>query len=219
MFRNLGLASGIAAAGSGIGQFVMAPLILYLDQHVGLAPTLLVMAAMFLFTLPLSLIFKKSEKNDKDCSGDNKPAHKNDSDEESKTDHEGKNQAGFRNFVFLASVFFCEVSFSTGFVFTADRARVSGIHLVSPLLSIMGIANCLGRIGFGQLLDLFPRQSLRLTGGLLCLNSGMVLASNYLTTFPGQAAFTACFGLTYGASVCSQGWKFISCSHCQEFNK
>eukprot|EP00088_Acartia_fossae_P050985 TRINITY_DN5723_c0_g1_i1.p1 TRINITY_DN5723_c0_g1~~TRINITY_DN5723_c0_g1_i1.p1 ORF type:complete len:537 (+),score=99.89 TRINITY_DN5723_c0_g1_i1:266-1876(+) len=57
--RNLGLATGIAAAGSGIGQLVMAPVIHVVQTKLGLAFTMHVLAASVAFAIFFAFMYRQ----------------------------------------------------------------------------------------------------------------------------------------------------------------
>ena len=59
LFRNLGLATGIAAAGSGLGQLIMAPVIHVVDEQLGLSYTMIVLAGSVALAIFFAFIYKK----------------------------------------------------------------------------------------------------------------------------------------------------------------
>jgi hypothetical protein len=60
--RNLGLATGVAAAGSGVGQLALAPLIQMLEERIHLGQTILVLAAAIFSALFFALMYKMPQQ-------------------------------------------------------------------------------------------------------------------------------------------------------------
>ena len=58
ILRNLGLATGIAAAGSGLGQLIMAPVIHVIQEAQGLAFTIIFLAGSVAFAIFFALIYR-----------------------------------------------------------------------------------------------------------------------------------------------------------------
>ena len=63
---NLGLANGIAAAGSGFGQFIMAPTINLVEEHLGLDGTMFVLAGVVSCSLVFGLMYSVPEVTEDD---------------------------------------------------------------------------------------------------------------------------------------------------------
>ena len=105
----------------------------------------------------------------------------------------------------LASHFLFNIAINAAFAFTADRAILLGIDRqdTSFLLSIMGISNCCGRIIFGKVLDAFRAQAFISTTVVLLANATIIIVSDFLTTYVGQAVYCAIFGATFGAYISS----------------
>ena len=57
VYSNLGLANGIAAAGSVFGQFIMAPTINLVEEHLGLDGTMFVLAGVVSCSLVFGLMY------------------------------------------------------------------------------------------------------------------------------------------------------------------
>ena len=105
----------------------------------------------------------------------------------------------------LVSIILVNMSFSVAIAFTPDRGTNLGLYLdqTSYLLSMMGICNSVGKIGFGRILDRFRDQAVSITAGLMVVNGGIVLCSAFLTDFIGQAVYACIFGLTFGVFISS----------------
>jgi hypothetical protein len=105
----------------------------------------------------------------------------------------------------LISHFLFNIAINAAFAFTADRAILLGIDRqdTSFLLSIMGISNCCGRIVFGKVLDAFRAQAFISTTLVLLANATIIIVSDFLTTYVGQAVYCAIFGATFGAYISS----------------
>ena len=63
----------------------------------------------------------------------------------------------------------------------------------------MGVANLVGKIIFGSLLDKFRSQAFLLTSIVLLFNSLSVLAAEFWASFAGQIVSSLVFGFTIGA--------------------
>ena len=107
--------------------------------------------------------------------------------------------------ILLISHFLFNIAINAAFAFTADRAILLGITRqdTSFLLSIMGISNCCGRIIFGKVLDAFRPQAFISTTLILLANAAIIIISDFLTTYVGQAVYCAIFGATFGAYISS----------------
>ena len=196
---NLGLANGIAAAGSGFGQFIMAPTINLLEEHLGLDGTMYVLAGVVSCSLVFGLMYSVPEM----AADDQKVVEK-------------KSKESIRESIMsmlksppmmflIISHFLLHLGIFVTFTFYADRAVMFGISRDNStiLLSIMGVSNFLGRIIFGKLLDRFRSKSFLMVTCVLLLNGVSVLVSQFLTSFAGQAIISAVFGATFGAYITS----------------
>jgi len=206
--RNLGLATGIAAAGSGIGQLVMAPLISLAKESLGLAFTLALLASTVFLATGFAFMYKQPKKG-----LDLQPPKV-----DLATQGEAK-EGWLRSLiscyvsllktpamsVLLLSHFLMHLAIFAAFNFSADRAAHLGLdhRHTSYLLAIMGVSNCLGRILYGKALDAFRPRTFAMTTGVLLVNAGAVAGSDCLTSFGGQAVYAAVFGATFGAYISS----------------
>ena len=226
--KRLGLAMGIACCGSGLGQFLLAPLLHLATEHLGLASTLYCLAATVASSAGFALLYRLPEKGQgqarDNMASDNMAfqyeqeqghAHK-------KTDtpaveqevEESKAKVGtYRSMLsqpamllLLSSHFLSHLGIFSIFSFSTDRAvQFGGLsHSESSfLLSVMGVSNCLGRVVFGQVLDRFRAHTLSLTSLVLLTNSLTVLSTSLVTGTLGHGIHSAVFGLTFGAYVTS----------------
>ena len=196
---NLGLANGIAAAGSGFGQFIMAPTINLVEEHLGLDGTMFVLAGVVSCSLVFGLMYSVPEVTE------------DHQDVEEKEDKESVAELLLSMFksvpmmCLLISHFLIHLGIFVTFTFYSDRAAMFGIsrNNSTALLSIMGVSNFLGRIIFGKLLDQFRSRSFLMVTCVLLLNGISVLVSQYLTSFVGQAIISSVFGATFGAYITS----------------
>ena len=105
----------------------------------------------------------------------------------------------FYHFLFSIRVF--KAIFAT-YSFLTDRAEQKfGISAekTSILLSVMGVANFIGKIIFGSVLDRCRSRAFLLTSVVLLFNSVSVLAAEFWPSFAGQLASSVVFGFTIGA--------------------
>ena len=110
-----------------------------------------------------------------------------------------------RDVIFLMfgfSNFFTSIGFNVPFIYLPDRARTMGIDddRGAFLISVVGIANTVGRVIFGALSDIPIVRTYRLhlynTALLLC---GLCTAlSSYCTTYNWMVAYSASYGLFIG---------------------
>jgi MFS family permease len=112
----------------------------------------------------------------------------------------------FRDPIFLmyaVSNFFTSIGFNVPYVYTVDRARGWGIDEKEAafLLSIIGIANTLGRLFLGWLSDQRFINRLYLYNSCLVLCGISMGLSSFMTTYNWQIVYCAIFGVTSGAYV------------------
>jgi len=231
--KNLGVATGIAAAGSGFGQFVMAPAIHVVQEQLGLEGTFytlggVVSTAVFfglIYRLPsnhsrgngcdnLAFQFEEEQKR-RGNTGLEQEKTKTESikiEKEEKTENLRSLKESFlmvfqsrAMVLLLISHFLLHLGIFAAFSFTTDRAMMFGIskYNTSLLLSIMGVSNCLGRILFGKILDRFRSKAILLTSIVLMTNALSIVLSGLVPSFVGQAIYAAIFGSTFGAYISS----------------
>ena len=160
---RLGLALGLASSGSGLGQLVLAPLLQLALARLGLGTSLYCLAGLVSLTLPASLLYTT-------------PAGL-----ESVEGSERK--SGWETYrdllrsplllLLLLSHLLVNLGIFSNFSFMADHAVQHGMDISAAglLLSVMGGANCTGRIIFGLLLDRFRQQAVPLTAFILATNA------------------------------------------------
>ena len=216
--KRLGLANGIAAAGSGLGQFIIAPLLQLIQQNLGLADTLFCLVGLVAIALPFVLIYKTPSVSGREGGeSENAPAL----DDEGESWVERKVVTGWcgsylsllrcRAVLFLlTSYFLLDLGISSVPVFTTDRAEGAGIPgpTASYLLSTMGATNCLGRALWGPVMDRyanlftlarFPKRTFLLAFAVFFTNACSVLLGQLSPSLPGQLAYSALFGASFGA--------------------
>ena len=227
--RRLGLAMGLACCGSGLGQFVLAPLLHLATESLGLAYTLYCLAATVASAAVFALFYRlpRQDEEEEEQKGiqnmafqfevEQKIAKEKPSKEtEAKPIKETKAASSLKSYIavlsspsmilLLTSHFLVHLGIFSVFTFSTDRAVQSGgvTHSESSLLlSIMGVSNCLGRIVFGQVLDKFRHHSILLTTLIVLTNSLTVLSSDFLSGMIGHGVHAVVFGFTFGAYVCS----------------
>jgi len=112
----------------------------------------------------------------------------------------------FRDPIFLmyaVSNFLTSIGFNVPYVYTVDRARGwdIGEKEAAFLLSIIGIANTLGRLFLGWLSDQRVINRLYLYNSCLVLCGISMGLSSFMTTYNWQIVYCAIFGVTSGAYV------------------
>ena len=129
-------------------------------------------------------------------------------------EHEGlKRIAGFSKYIevlrkpvtplLLLYTFLFNIGTVAPLSFIPQHVKTFGItsSSASMLLSIMGISNCVGKIVFGRLLDMCGPKKIYLIIINSIINSSMVIASDFLRTFAGQATYAAVFGFSFGGFI------------------
>lgn len=112
-----------------------------------------------------------------------------------------------RDVVFLMfgfSNFFTNIGFNVPFVYTKDRAvglRLAGEDYASYLLSVIGIANTIGRVILGYLSDRSCINRLWLYNGSLTLCGLATAFSSFCVNYELMVLYAAVFGATAGAYV------------------
>lgn len=105
--------------------------------------------------------------------------------------------------MYVVSNFLTSIGFNVPYVYTVDRARGWDIEEgdAAFLLSIIGIANTIGRLVLGWLSDHGKINRLYLYNTCLMLCGISMALSTLMTTYTSQAVYCATFGVTSGAYV------------------
>jgi len=105
--------------------------------------------------------------------------------------------------MFAVSNFLTSIGFNAPYVYTVDRAKLLQIETddASFLLSVIGIANTMGRIVLGYISDRSWIDRLYLYNACLAVCGISLGMSNFCTDYTSQAVFCAVFGVTSGAYV------------------
>jgi len=105
--------------------------------------------------------------------------------------------------MYAASNFLTSIGFNVPYVFTPDRARLWGIseEEASYLLSVIGIANTVGRIILGWLSDRPWINRLYMYNTCLVVCGVSMALSTFMNTYALQVVYCAIFGVTSGAYV------------------
>ena len=192
--KNLGLACGISLAGTGFGQFVMAPIINVLLDQYNLAVVLYFFAAMFSLSLPFCLLFKIVKYTEKD-------------------DISSEENVSLSRFLsvlktpskmlLVVHVFLLNIGVYAVFTFFADRAISFGISegKAATLVSLMGLANFLARIFSGLIIDKFRSKTIIILTSVHLINGVSILLSQFLKSFPAQLTAALIFGAGFGTKV------------------
>jgi len=223
--RRLGLATGIAAAGSGVGQVVLAPVLHLGTKNLGLGSTLLCLAALVASAAAFALLYKlpkdwaegngyrgispsssrRPSAESMEPSGTEGAVVSSNALGEINAKSSAKTSSAYSLNLLLVSHFLFNIGIFTAFSFTTDRAVLRGLNggSSSLLLSLMGVSNCFGRVVFGFLLDRFRTQAISLTVSVMVINSVSIISSDFLPDLVGQAIFSTIFGLTFGCYISS----------------
>lgn len=231
---------GIACSGSGIGQLAVAPVINIVQEKLGLAFTMMILAVVVASAVVFAFIYRQPKKkntspfsegsSDIECfhegikvvkitkiNEDNLYTKENIAEkfETSQVKQPGCLTSLLSSYatmlrpaemiVLLVHHFFFHLAIYAAFQYTADRAIKLGIEAqnTSYLLSIMGISNCVGRILFGKILDIFRSKAFLMTTAIVLVNALIITFSDFMTSFEAQTIYASVFGLTFGGYVSS----------------
>lgn len=106
--------------------------------------------------------------------------------------------------LFAISNLLTSVGYVVAYIFLPNRAKVAGLEdsQAAFLISIIGIANTVGRIVFGFMADYKWVNRLMLYNTALVLCGIISLLSALCYNYPLMAAYAACFGLFIGVYIC-----------------
>ena len=106
----------------------------------------------------------------------------------------------------LTSHFLINLNLGLVGTFAFERAVEVGLtaRQAGLVLSTMGLANCLGRVGFGRLLDRQRGRAVLLTTLVLVSNGLATGLSEFCPSLLGQGVFAAVYGASQGAYFSSQ---------------
>ena len=203
--KNLGLASGISLAGTGFGQFVMAPIISLLLHNYSLAVVMYFFAAMFSVSLPFCSLFKTVKHKDvEDTTEDNTKENTADTTEEKVRLSQFLSVIKTPSKLLLViHVFLLNIGIYAVFTFFADRSISFGISesRTSTLISLMGLANFLSRIFSGVIIDKFRSKTFTILTAVHMINGVSIIISQFIKSFPAQAVAAIIFGAGFGTKA------------------
>ena len=194
--RNLGLALGIAASGTGFGQFLMAPIVNIMLEQYSLSGTLYFFAVIFFLSIFFCFLYRSPPIEKEKLTEDEEP----------KKDCLGSFTSIIRTpskLFFVLHALLLNLCIYAVFTFFAERAISFGIDETnaSYLLSMMGAANFFSRIISGVIVDRFRHQAFLILFLVHLLNGLNILASQFLQSFTAQALSAIIFGAGFGAKV------------------
>ena len=200
--KRLGLACGIAQAGTGLGQTVMAPAVSFILERHSLAMVLYFFAATFSISLPLCFFFKTPNRWQAEAERDQTEDH-------TKRDNAVSVKLLLAVFttpakiILLTHVFLLNIGIYAVYTYFPERALSFGLSQenATSLLSIMGFGNFIARILSGVIIDKFRSQTIPILTSVHLINGLSILASVFLKSFPAQAAAAAIFGIGFGTKV------------------
>ena len=200
--KRLGLACGIAQAGTGLGQTVMAPAVSFILERHSLAMVLYFFAATFSISLPLCFFFKTPNTGQAEAERDQTEDH-------TKRDNAVSVKLLLAVFttpakiILLTHVFLLNIGIYAVYTYFPERALSFGLSQenATSLLSIMGFGNFIARILSGVIIDKFRSQTIPILTSVHLINGLSILASVFLKSFPAQAAAAAIFGIGFGTKV------------------
>ena len=192
---RLNTASGIATAGSGLGQTVIAPLLQLIREGLSLTETFFCLVGLVAIALPFVLIYRTPKVPEREG------ADVEDDVVEGRCGSYSKLLHRPAVLFLLASYFLLGLGIFSAPAFTADRAEAGGMpsSTASYLLSIMGATNCLFRVLWGFVMDKFRCRTFSLAFTVFFINACSVLLGQLAPSLPGQLAYSALFGASFGA--------------------
>ena len=206
--KQLGLACGIAQAGTGLGQTVMAPVVSYIMERHSLAVVMYFFAATFSISLPLCYFFKppNTKKEESEVTRDETGVQQL----ENKTRDSAVSVklllavfATPSKMMLLTHVFLFNIGNYAVYTYFPERAVSFGLSQqdATSLLSIMGFGNFVARILSGVIIDKFRSQTILILTSVHLVNGLCILSSVFLQSFPAQAVVAAIFGVGFGTKV------------------
>lgn len=165
------LALGIAVCGSGLGAFILSPVLQLLIENYGWQLTMLITGCVLLLLIPFCMAYKdritgdevdeEEAANDKDKEKENMEVEICDN----RVSREGHISGEIKKatflellknpilWLYLISNFLTSIGSNSPYMFTKDRAFLAGFTEIkaSYLISAIGIGNCFGRLLFGYL--------------------------------------------------------------------
>jgi len=214
--NNLGLATGIASAGTGVGQFALAPVCELLLAKVGLGWSFVIMGVMaasgFLFGLAYFM-----PSNEPDSSSVVQSQDSNGKKEEEEQSSSCMNLRNIFQVSLLKNPMFIllvlsnnifDVGLYTFIGLSVDRAITFGIDSMSAswILSAIGIGGFVGRIVCGKIVDALvtrfgDNHAIFALASVLIMNGISIFISQIATSLPGQLICAAVFGFTDGGNI------------------
>ena len=199
--KNLGLASGISLAGTGFGQFVMAPIISLLLHNYSLAVVMYFFAAMFSVSLPFCSLFKTVKH--KDVEDTTEGTTEDNTEEKVRLSQFLSVIKTPSKLLLVIHVFLLNIGIYAVFTFFADRSISFGISesRTSTLISLMGLANFLARIFSGVIIDKFRSKTFTILTAVHMINGVSIIISQFIQSFPAQAVAAIIFGAGFGTKA------------------
>jgi len=216
------LANGLSVAGSGVGNFAIPPLIRLCVDEFGLAGALLILAAIMLHVClagallrpPLMEHGRQASPTDCQKTSVTKDAAVQSTAEKREQRQSRTTVTACCNQLFdwhlLTNTVFLVYGFSAMLIFTGypplyimlpDHARQIGIGkpVAAFLVSILGLADVVGRIGFGFIADfnLVPKRIIFV--GCMVVAGSLVCVLPRIENYVGLAVFCGVTGLFAGA--------------------
>ena len=191
---KLGLAMGLAASGTGFGEFIWAPIVGLVNKNFPLATNFYFFAGINFASLLFCFIYKS-------------PAEKQKTDE---TKARGDCLGSFRSILttphkllFILHALLVNIGIFAVLTFFAARAISFGISETntSYLLSMMGLASFICRIVFGVIADRFRDKVLWILFSVHFINGINIIISQFFKTFLAQALVAIIYGAAFGAKV------------------
>lgn len=225
------LAMGIAVCGSGLGTFVLSPLLEYLMSSFGWEWTMLITGGILLFLIPCCMTYitgtnskikaQASESNEINADHFTKSLSstqgvENINIEENLNSNIQNNDViteakkSFKEIItnpifilFIVSNILSSIGFNAPYMFAKDRAILAGLTngQGSFLISSIGIGNCIGRVGFGYLATFKCVNRFHLFNSALILSGLMLIISWIMNTYILMLVYTILFGLFSGAFI------------------
>jgi OFA family oxalate/formate antiporter-like MFS transporter len=205
--KKRGLVVGITSSGGGLGAFVMAPLVTYLISNFNWRTAFIILGFMTLISICATALLLKRDPRDLGLLPDGEPSEPipaaavEKTPDVSRGDFSLSQACKMSQFWLLGlSWLFLSLSFHLIFVHIVPYAVDLGISAMDGafILSLISVANVLGRMALGKLSDTIGRKKLAITcaliqtGSLLWLVWARQLWMLYLFAIP--------FGATFGGS-------------------
>lgn len=195
-YKNLSMANGLVACGSGVGTMAMGPVINYVIENYGWRTSCRMTTGLFLICALISLTYRPNEVLQRMLKNARKDQR------QPLLDTTVFQNKGF--LAFTAALFIFMLAYFVPFVHLTQMALEYDIPMskASLLIGFMSVASTFGRLFFGKIADFKCINRLYMYQiGLLGIGVANTICP-LLKSFPGLLVYCTIFGFFEGCYVC-----------------